>query len=135
MNMDTTKTELRKFGLIMGAMFALIFGLLLPWFSDKTAQTWPIWPFIVMAVFWLVAFVAPQILEPINTIWLKFGNVMGWVNSRIILGAMFFLIIFPIGLILRLMGKDGMNRKWLKEAKSYRKEVTPRDKSHLERPF
>jgi len=130
-----SKQELRKFGFIMGGMIALVFGLLFPWLGDKTTQTWPIWPFIITAVFWVLALVVPQLLEPVNTIWLKFGNIMGWINSRIILGAMFYLVIFPIGLILKLLGKDGMNRKWKKESKTYRRIVKPRDKSHLEKPF
>lgn len=133
--MVSNKEELRKFGFIMGGMIALIFGLLFPWFTDKTAQNWPIWPFIVMAVFWLIALALPQVLAPLNTAWLKFGSVMGWINSRIILGIMFYLIIFPIGLILKLLGKDSMSRKWIKESKTYRRNVKPRDKSHLEKPF
>jgi hypothetical protein len=130
-----TKSDLRKFGFIMGGMFALIFGLVFPWLTDKTSENWPIWPFIVLAVFWLIAIIAPQILRPIEHWWQKIGNVLGFINSRIILGVMFFLLIFPIGLILKIFGKDSMNRKLLKEADTYRKVVTPRDKKHLERPF
>ena len=132
---DASKQELRKFGFIMGAMFALLFGLLFPWIFDKTAENWPIWPFIVLAIFWALALIAPQILKPINEIWLKIGNVLGWINSRIILGIMFFALIFPIGLILKLFGKDSMNRKFNDSIKSYRRNTKPRKKEHLERPF
>ena len=132
---EVTKSDLRKFGFIMGTMFALIFGLLFPWITDKTSVNWPIWPFIVMAVFWAIALIAPQILRPVNDIWLKIGNVLGWINSRIILGVMFFLLIFPIGLLLKLFGKDSMNRKFEKDVKSYRIKVKQRNKDHLEKPF
>jgi len=132
---EATKSDLRKFGLIMGSMFAFIFGLLFPWIGDKTSETWPIWPFIVMAVFWLTALLAPQVLKPINEAWIKIGNILGFINSRIILGIMFFLLILPIGLILKAFGKDSMNRKYNKETDSYRKIVTPRNKNHLEKPF
>lgn len=132
---EITTADLRKFGFIMGGMFALIFGLLFPWIADKTATNWPIWPFIVMAVFWVLALVYPKILGPVNLIWTKVGNVLGFINSRIILGVMFFLLIFPIGLILKAFGKDSMNRKFLKHVETYRKKVEPRDKNNLERPF
>ena len=118
---DVTRSDLRKFGLIMGAMFALIFGLLFPWITDKTIGNWPIWPFIVMAIFWTLALIFPESLRKVNELWLKVGNVLGWINSRIILGAMFFLLIFPTGLLLKLFGKDSMNRKLEKDADSYRK--------------
>lgn len=132
---DVTRSDLRKFGLIMGAMFALIFGLLFPWITDKTFGNWPIWPFIVMAIFWTLALIFPESLRKVNELWLKVGNVLGWINSRIILGAMFFLLIFPTGLLLKLFGKDSMNRKLEKDADSYRKVTKLRDKDHLEKPF
>ena len=132
---NVSNQELRKFGLLTGAMFAFLFGLLFPWILDKTTKNWPIWPFIVLVVFWGLALFAPQILKPVNEIWLKVGNVLGWVNSRIILGIMFFALIFPIGLILKAFGKDGMNRKFDDNIKSYRRKTTPRKKEHLEKPF
>ncbi len=132
---EVTKSDLRKFGFIMGGMFALIFGLIFPWIWDKTSENWPIWPFIVMAVFWTIAIIAPQILRPVNSIWLKIGNVLGFINTRIILGLMFFLMIFPIGLLLKLFGKDSMNRKLDKNADTYRIITKLRNKEHLEKPF
>jgi len=132
---NVSNQDLRKFGFIMGAMFALMFGLLFPWIFDKSAENWPIWPFIVLAIFWVVALLAPQILKPVNEIWLKIGNVLGWINSRIILGIMFFALIFPLGLILKVFGKDSMNRKFNDNIKSYRRNTKPRKKEHLERPF
>jgi len=134
-NSNITNSDLRKFGFIMGGMFALLFGLIFPWIADKNSHNWPIWPFIVMAVFWGIALFMPQVLRPINTIWIKIGNVLGWVNSRIILGIMFFLIILPIGLILKLFGKDSMNRKFDKKLETYRRVTNPRSKENLEKPF
>ena len=131
----TNNLELRKFGFIMGGMFALMFGLVIPWIADKTAQTWPIWPFIVTAVLWALAIFAPQALKPVSDIWTKVGNVLGWVNSRIILSIMFFLLIFPIGLMLKLFGKDSMNRKFDSKLKTYRRVTKQRNKENLEKPF
>ncbi len=132
---EVTKTDLRKFGFIMGTMFALIFGGLFPWIFDKTAATWPIWPFITMAVFWALALIVPESLRTVNAVWLKIGNVLGWINSRIILGIMFYLLIFPIGLLLKVFGKDAMNRKLDANNDSYRRISKQRDSKHLEKPF
>jgi len=132
---EVTTADLRKFGFIMGGMFALIFGLVFPWLTNRTMENWPIWPFIVLAIFWLLAIIYPEILRPVNSLWIKIGNVLGFINSRIILGIMFFLLIFPIGLILKLFGKDSMNRKFNDKIKTYRKAVKPRNKEHLEKPF
>ena len=132
---DVTKSDLRKFGLIMGGMFALIFGGLFPWIMDKTTTTWPIWPFIMMVIFWTLALVIPESLRKVNEVWIKVGNVLGWINSRIILGAMFYLLIFPIGLMLKVFGKDAMNRKLDANSDSYRRVSKQRDRTHLEKPF
>jgi len=132
---EVTTADLRKFGFIMGGMFALIFGLVFPWLTNRTMENWPIWPFIILAIFWLLAIIYPEILRPVNSLWIKIGNVLGFINSRIILGIMFFLLIFPIGLILKLFGKDSMNRKFNDKIKTYRKAVKPRNKEHLEKPF
>ncbi len=132
---EVTRSDLRKFGFIMGGMFALIFGLIFPWIGDKTKDAWPMWPFIVMAVFWVIAAIAPQTLRPINHIWLKIGNVLGFINTRIILGLMFFVMIFPIGMLLKIFGKDSMNRKLDKKTNTYRKISKVRTKEHLEKPF
>lgn len=132
---DVTTGNLRKFGFIMGAMFALVFGLLFPWIADRTLKNWPLWPFIILAFFWSLAVVYPKILRPVNELWIKIGNVLGFINSRIILGIMFFLLIFPIGLVLKLFGKDSMNRKFNDKIKTYRKIVKPRNIKQLEKPF
>jgi len=134
-NAEVTTLDLRKFGLIMGAMFALIFGGLFPWIMGKTSETWPIWPFIVMAVFWILALVLPESLRKVNQVWIKVGNVLGWINTRIILGIMFYLLIFPIGLLLKVFGKDAMNRKLDANSDSYRRISKQRDRKHLEKPF
>lgn len=130
-----TKLDLRKFGLIMGGMFVLIFGGIFPWITDKTTETWPIWPFIVMAIFWNLAIILPESLRKVNEIWIKVGNVLGWINTRIILGIMFYILIFPIGLILKIFGKDAMNRKLEADTDTYRRISKQRDPKHLEKPF
>jgi len=133
---DTAATEtpkaLRDFGLIMAGMLILMFGIVLPWlFSFST----PIWPFVAAFVFAVVALLQPMLLAPVNRVWLKVSLVLGWINTRLIMGLMYFCLIVPMGLILRVLGKDPLSNKILKDAESYRVISKVRDKKHLEKPF
>ncbi len=124
---------LRKFGLITGAIIAALFALFFPWIFDAT--TMPIWPWVLASLLWLPALFIPAVLRPVYTTWMKFGHVMGWVNTRIILGALFYVMILPMGLIMRLFGKDPMARKLDKSASSYRIKSISEPKDRLEKPF
>ena len=124
--------ELRKFGLVTGAIVAVLFGLLIPWIFDNP---WPLWPWIVTGVFWLWSLVHPRSLFVIYRAWLKFGHVAGWINTRIILGIMFYIVFFPAGIIMRLLGKDPMARKLDSSATSYRIISDAMKKDHIERPY
>jgi hypothetical protein len=77
----------------------------------------------------------PASLAPIYRGWLAFGHVMGWINTRIILGIMFYLLFLPVGLLMRLLGKDPMARSMDKTKVSYRVTHGARKKDHVERPY
>ena len=127
-----TPKALRDFGLIMAVMLIVMFGVVFPWlFSFAT----PYWPFIAAFVFAVVALLKPMLLAPVNRIWLKLSIVLGWINTRLIMGLMFFFLIVPMGLVLRLLGKDPLSNEILKDVKSYRIISKVRDKKHLEKPF
>jgi len=130
--LSTDKTELRKFGLIFGAGLVLIFGLFFPWLLEKP---WPAWPFIAAGGFILMALAFPTGLKPFYIAWMKFGHVAGWINTRIILGLVFFAVFLPFGLVMRLFGNDPMKRKLDDTSASYRiaSHSSPRDQ--MERPF
>lgn len=131
-NKNPTSKDLRSFGLIMGGMISVFFGLLIPWIWDLK---WPMWPFIVAAAFVLVALAAPKLLTPIYHVWMKIGQVLGFINTRIILGLVFFTIFFPFALALKLLGKDPMARKLDAKIKSYRVKSKLPDADHLRRPY
>ncbi len=124
--------ELRKFGLVTGAIVSALFGLLLPWIFD---YSWPLWPWIVAGISGLWGLVHPDSLFVIYRYWLKFGHVAGWINTRIILAIMFYLVFFPAGILMRLLGKDPMARKLNSTANSYRITSEPVEKDHIERPY
>lgn len=129
---EFTPKELRDFGLIMAGMLILMFGFVLPWiFSYST----PYWPFIAASLFSIVALLRPVLLGPVNRVWLKISDVLGWINTRLVMGIMFFLLIAPIGMLMRLFGKDTLNTKLSDQQTSYRIITKVRDKKHLEKPF
>ncbi|RVU84204.1 sxtJ [Leucothrix sargassi] len=133
---DTTATDtpkaLRDFGLIMAGMLILMFGLVFPWlFNFKT----PYWPFIAALIFATFALLKPMLLAPVNRVWLKLSIVLGWINTRLIMGVMYFFLIVPMGLVLKLLGKDPLSNQLLKDASSYRVISKVRKKEHLEKPF
>ena len=136
MTASTTATpdrqELRKFGFVFAAGLVLIFGLFFPWVLEKPS---PYWPWIVAAVFAGSALILPQILKPVFLLWMKIGHVLGWINTRIILGVVFFIIFAPVALFMRLFGKDPMHRRLDETASTYRinSEKLPRER--MERPF
>ena len=131
-NKKLDKKSLREFGLITGGILVGIFGLLLPWLLE---HEFPVWPWIIAGVLWVLAILLPMSLDPVYRVWMKIGLVLAWINTRIILGIMFYLIFFPVGLVLRLAGKDAMNRKLSKTQDTYRIIHPVPPKNHVEKPY
>lgn len=111
----------RSFGLVFFAAFS-IYGL---WPLLREPRSIRVWALGVGAVFLLLAFVAPKVLSPLNEVWTKLGLVLGRIVNPIVMGLLFFFTIAPIGIFMRLMGKDGLNRSLDKEADSYWMERKP----------
>jgi hypothetical protein len=66
---------------------------------------------------------------------MKFGHVMNWINTRLILGLLFYGLFLPFGLVMRLFGKDSMHRKWDDRVSTYRVKSHNDAKDSVERPF
>jgi hypothetical protein len=147
--------ELRNFALIMSGMIILFFAIVIPWlWGHKMMFAWPhivekwpsvstywpfdmaIWPFIVGAILSFFGLVMPVILAPFFKLWMWLGEGLGWINSRIILTVVFYLLIMPMGVVMRLFGSDPMKRK-LNKDDSYRiiRSGAVPSKKHMERPF
>ena len=126
------RKQLREFGLVFAAGLVIMFGLLLPWLAGRP---WPLWPWITAAVFVTLALAFPQVLRPLNALWLKIGHVLGWVNTRIILGVVYFVVFLPVGLMLRVLHKDPMRRNIDASAASYRVPSKSAPIQQMERPF
>ena len=126
------KQELRKFGLMAGAFIATLFGLILPWLF---AHNIPTWPWIVSGIFLFFALLVRFPLLPIYKGWMAVGHALGWINTRIILGILFFVVFLPIGITMKLFGKDPMARKFDKKKESYRIPCSPKNIELMEKPY
>lgn len=102
------KKDLREFGIIFGIGLPLIIGILLPLIFKHDFR---FWTFYIGFFVLLISIIYPSILKLPYKVWLKFGNVMGWINLRLILGLVFILILIPISLIMKLFGYDPLSLK------------------------
>jgi hypothetical protein len=126
--------ELRSFGFILAGGILLLFGLFFPLLRDGRLQLTS-WPWLAAPVLALVSLIAPMVLGPFNRVWLFVGHVLGYVNTRIILGIIFLFIFTPYSLVLKFVGKDPMQRRFVPEQESYRiTSVQPKEKN-LNRPY
>jgi hypothetical protein len=122
---------LRSYGLLMGSIIIGLFGLLLPWLFAR-GHHW--WPWIAGGLFISMALVAPRTLGPVHALWMRLGHVMGAINTRLVLLALFVFVVTPTGWVLRLLGRDPMRKKRGTEP-SYRIASRARRPQDMERPF
>ena len=127
MNIDSSLRELRKFGVIMAGALVFI-GCVLLWCQKGLYP----YVFILAGIFLLSGLLIPRILMPLHKVWMTLAVVIGWIMTRMILILLFYLIVTPIALLMRVIGKellditfDGSNQKvtyW-----------TPREKMPLQK--
>ena len=104
---DIKVSSNRSFGIVFFVVFLLIALYPLTYNSDIR-----IWSFIISLIFLVLGLVNSKILTPLNRIWFKFGILLGRVISPLIMGLIFFFVVTPIGLLMRLFGKDVLNLKY-----------------------
>ena len=131
--MDKTNTkELRQFGISTGLLFGLIFGLLIPWLWNSS---YPMWPWYVGGTLLFFGIILPGLLAPVFSIWMKIAHVLGWINTRIIMGLIFYVVFMPISMFFKLIGKDPMLRRFDRDTTTYRKTISPDRHHNMEKPF
>ena len=123
--------QLRSFGLIVGGVFTVI-GLLPVVWRGADPRWWAIAAAILLIV---PAVTVPQLLAPVHRGWMFVGHILGWVNTRIILAIGFFGLVTPVGLLMRLTGKDPMHRRYERAVASYRVAKASRTGSHMQQQF
>ena len=124
------KKTLREFGFLIGFTFPFLIGWLLPLIGGHSFRTWTLCisiPSIILAIS------KPGLLLYPYKAWMKLGHILGWLNSRIILGLVFLIVLQPIALIMRIFGHDPLRTKMFSQ-KSYR-EIKPNHKVNLRKIF
>ncbi len=129
---DQTTAGLRSFGLVFGALIAGVFGLVLPFLFSGS---YPLWPWIVGALFAAWALAHPASLKPVYRGWMHVALVLGFVNTHLIMFILFYGLFLPFGAIMRLFGWDAMHRKFDGREDSYRVPTPERKRDHMSRPF
>ena len=129
---------LRQFGLMLGGILIVIFGFILPW-SWEWEWEWenlPDYQWIAtgaLVVAW--ALIAPDSMRGLYHGWMWVAMKIGHVVNSVILAIVYFLVITPMGLVMRLLGKDPMRRTLDKDVVSYRVISKVPAKDHVERPY
>ena len=100
-----------------GLTFFIVFLIISFWPLMHNDQI-RIWSLVIALIFLILGMSNSKILTPLNTIWFKFGLILGRIVSPIVMGIIFFLIVTPISIIMRILGKDLLNLKYNNQ-KSY----------------
>ena len=113
--MDEIKIGSNKsFGIVFFIVFFII--AIFPLINNSEIRIWAV---IISLIFLILGLINSKILTPLNKAWFKFGIFLGKIISPIIMGVIFFLVVTPIGLFMRLLGKDVLNLKLNKKKGSY----------------
>ena len=116
MKESISKKQLREFGLLIGFGFPILIGWLIPAITGHGLREWTLW---VGFLGLIIGLTCPVLLYYPYKFWMKLGLILGWVNSRIILGLVYMIVLLPIAFIMRLIGHDSLRTK-RKGEKTYR---------------
>lgn len=125
--LDLTRNNLKKFGITMGIVFLAITIFILARQGRIELST-----SLISVAFFVLAFILIEPLKPIYISWMRLAFILSWVNTRLILCIMFYLIFAPIGLVMSLFGVDLLERKIEKNKKSYWKEKEKKEFNPLD---
>ena len=113
MNAEINKSTNRSFGIVFFIVFLII--AIYPMLNEGDVRYWSL---IISLIFLILGILNSEVLTPLNKIWFKFGIFLGKIFSPLIMALIFFLVVTPIGLIMRFIGKDILNLKFNND-KSY----------------
>jgi len=106
----------RSFGIVFFVIF--LFVGLWPVLNNETPRIWSI---LLSLIFLTLGVLDSNLLRPLKLIWLKFGEILGKLIAPVVMAAIYFIIITPIGLFLRLTGKDLLNIKFSKNSSYWKR--------------
>ena len=108
MKNNISQKILREFGILIGFTFPFLIGWFLPFLGGHSFRYWTLWisvPSLTLAIS------QPFLLFYPYKAWMKVGYILGWLNSRIILGLVFLIVLQPIALIMRIFGHDPLRTR------------------------
>ncbi len=109
-----TREEVRKFGIL----FAVVLTAVAVYLRYAGKEYWH-WFLVGAGAFLLTGNLAYRVLRPVYRVWMKFAFLLGWINARVLLGIFFYLVLTPVGIVLRATGRDLLDRKIDRKAVSY----------------
>jgi len=109
--MKSKKTSNRSFGILFFLVFLII--SIWPIFYSGDVRLWSL---VLSFLFLILGLFNSKILTPIKNIWIKLGEILGKFIAPIVMGLIFFIILTPISLLLRILGKDLLKTKFLKNS-------------------
>lgn len=115
---DTGPQALRSFGLTVGAVL-LVIAIVVVWRSGWTPAAASYALGGAGAALIILGVTFPRILKPVHIGWMTLALVLGFIMTRVVLTAVFYLAVTPTGLVLRLLGKDPLHRRIDREASTY----------------
>ena len=126
------KKAIRNFGIVFLFVLSAIGGLLI----YKGRDVGYVW-LGFGGLFFLLGLWVPLALKGVYQVWMGLAVVLGYFMSRIILSLIFYLVVTPIGLLLKILGKDILNQQWDKKADSYwrKRDTKPVDKKQYEKLY
>ena len=104
----------RSFGLLFFIVFLAI--SLWPLISQEDLR---LWAFIIAIIFFVLGILNSKFLTPLNKLWMKFGLLLGSIVAPFVMGIVYFMVVTPVGLIMRSLGKDLLRMKKNKSASTY----------------
>ena len=104
----------RSFGIVFFFVFLII--SLWPLLNGNPLRVWSIF---VAIIFLILGLINSNFLTPLNKLWFKFGKLLGFIVAPIVMGVIFFLVITPTGFIMKMFGKDILNKKYNNKINSY----------------
>lgn len=128
----TGPREWRRFGLL----FMTVFGLVAAYMFLKGSAAW--WAVAIgAALSGSTGLLAPRLLRVPHTLWMQFAGILGWVNTRVLLTLFFCIVLTPVGVVMRLFGRDPLARRMSKESTTYweKRDGPPPDRSRFDNLF
>ncbi len=113
----------RSFGIVFFVVFLLI--ALYPLLKESDLR---IWSLVISFIFLALGLSNSNLLTPLNKLWFKFGLFLGKIISPLVMGFIFFAVVTPIGILMRILGKDLLNLKYNKKKSYWIEKTGPKSK-------